>query len=247
MPRTQRQKSDSGIYHVMVRGINHQQIFEDDEDNLKMLECLQKCKAADEYKLYAYCLMSNHLHLLIEAKNDSLSLILKQIGTRFVYWYNWKYQRSGHLFQDRFKSEPVESDAYFLTVLRYIHLNPVSAKLCSNPSDYRYSSYRTYLNNTDDLVDISFALEMIGRDEFVRYHLEENDDKCLEHEANNRISDKEAQDLIKNVMGYKDLKTIQALALPERNDILRRLKAEQISIRQISRLTGVSKMIVERA
>ena len=247
MPRTQRQKSASGIYHVMIRGINRQRIFEDDEDNLKILECLQKYKAGGEFKLYAYCLMGNHLHLLINEKDDNLSQILKQVGTRFVYWYNWKYQRSGHLFQDRFKSEPVENDPYFLSVLRYIHLNPVNAKLCSDPSDYRYSSYRAYLRGTDGFVDTSFALVMIDRDEFIRYHHEENDDKCLEYESSKRISDNEAQDMIKNVTGYKDPGVIQALALLERNDALRRLKAERLSIRQISRLTGVSKKIVERA
>ena len=114
MPRSARKKSSSGIYHVILRGINKQRIFEDDEDNLYFLEKLKTYKDISGYELYAYCLMSNHLHLLIKEGGDSLSIAFRRIGASFVYWYNRKYSRSGHLFQDRFKSEPVETDEYFL-------------------------------------------------------------------------------------------------------------------------------------
>ena len=131
MPRSARKKSKTGIYHVMLRGINQQQIFEDNEDSEKFLQILKDCKAISEFKLYAYCLMGNHIHLLIHETEEPIEKFMKRIATRFVYWYNIKYQRVGHLFQDRFKSEPVEDDAYFLTVLRYIHqirLNQVFAR-----------------------------------------------------------------------------------------------------------------------
>ena len=127
MPRTARTKSESGIYHVMLRGINQQVIFKDEEDNRKFLEVLNDCKAVSGYKLFAYCLMGNHIHLLIKVEKEDLEQIFKRIGGRFVYWYNGKYSRGGHLFQDRYKSEPVETDEYFLAVLRYIHQNPVKA------------------------------------------------------------------------------------------------------------------------
>ena len=93
----------------------------------KFLQILKECKAISECKLLAYCLMGNHFHLLIKIENESLEQVFKRICGRFVYWYNTKYQRVGHLFQDRFKSEPVENDAYLLTVIRYIHQNPVKA------------------------------------------------------------------------------------------------------------------------
>ena len=127
MPRQARRKSESGIYHILLRGINRQQIFEDIEDFEKFLEVLKDCKAISDYKLFAYCLMSNHVHLLIKEEKEPIEQIMKRIATRFVYWYNIKYQRVGHLFQDRFKSEPVENDAYFMTVIRYIHQNPLKA------------------------------------------------------------------------------------------------------------------------
>ena len=111
----------------MLRGINQQQIFEDEEDNLRFLETLFKYKQQCGYEIYAYCLMGNHVHILLKEGKEDLTLVLKRIAGSYVYWYNWKYHRSGHLFQDRFKSEPVENDIYFLTVIRYIHQNPVKA------------------------------------------------------------------------------------------------------------------------
>ena len=108
----------------MVRGIDRQIIFNNDEDYSKYVEILRECKAISKFKLFAYCLMDNHVHLLLKAEDEDLSQIFKRIGVRYVYWYNWKYNRRGHLFQDRYRSEAVEDDSYFLTVLRYIHQNP---------------------------------------------------------------------------------------------------------------------------
>ena len=141
MPRQARRKSESGIYHIILRGINQQQIFEDEEDSRRFLETLSKYKEQCGYEIYAYCLMGNHVHILLKEGKENLTLVLKRIAGSYVYWYNWKYHRSGHLFQDRFKSEPVEDDAYFLTVIRYIHQNPVKAGICRNVDGYKFSSY----------------------------------------------------------------------------------------------------------
>ena len=111
----------------MLRGINQQDIFEDEDDYLRFLAIIRECKDISKFELYAYCLMTNHVHLLLKTGEEPLELIFKRIGSRYVYWYNLKYQRIGHLFQDRYKSEAVEDDAYFLTVLRYIMQNPMKA------------------------------------------------------------------------------------------------------------------------
>ena len=112
MPREARMKSESGIYHVMMRGINQQLILEDDEDNIKFLRVLKDYKEVCEYKIIAYCLMGNHIHLLIKEEKETLEHIFKRICGKYVYWYNGKYSRVGHLFQDRFKSEPIEDEKY---------------------------------------------------------------------------------------------------------------------------------------
>ena len=130
MPREARKISQNETYHIMLRGINQQQIFEDEEDYQKFIEIIKSYQAICEYKVFAYCLMGNHIHFLMEFGKESIGQVFKRIGSKYVYWYNIKYQRKGHLFQDRFKSEPVDDDAYFLTVNRYIHQNPVKAGLC---------------------------------------------------------------------------------------------------------------------
>ena len=145
MPRAAREKSSTGIYHVMLRGINHQIIFEDDEDYQKYLQTLKTYQEKSGYIIYAWCLMGNHLHLLVKEETEDLGIAFKRIGASYVYWYNWKYGRRGHFFQDRFKSEAVEDDSYFLTVIRYIHQNPLKAGIVKDITDYRWSSYGEYI------------------------------------------------------------------------------------------------------
>ena len=110
MPRQARKKSANGIYHIILRGINQQQIYEETEDYHKFIGILKDCQVLSGFKLYAYCLMGNHVHMMIKVEGESLEQIIKRIGGRYVYWYNSKYSRVGHLFQDRFKSEPIEDN-----------------------------------------------------------------------------------------------------------------------------------------
>ena len=197
MPRQARRKSESGIYHVMLRGINQQQIFEDSEDCEKFLQILKDCKVVSEYKLFAYCLMGNHIHLLVQEEKEPIEQVMKRLATRFVYWYNIKYQRIGHLFQDRFKSEPVEDDAYFMAVIRYIHQNPIKAGLCKDVSDYEYSSYNEFFKNSD-LIDTDFVLGIIPIEMFEQFNSQNTNDKCLEIEDKPvvRVTDEQAQKII---------------------------------------------------
>ena len=163
MPRTPRQKSESGIYHIMLRGINQQVIFEDDEDYEKFIETLKAYKEISGYKIFAYCLMSNHIHILLKVGKESVDKILKRIASSYVYWYNWKYYRRGHLFQDRFKSEPVEDEGYLLTVIRYIHQNPIKANIVRNIESYEYSSYSEYINTSDGLIDRQYIFSILDK------------------------------------------------------------------------------------
>ena len=129
MPRQSRQPSGTGIYHVMMRGINHQNIFDEQEDYYQFLTTMDVMAQSYEsdgtlagrnYVLYAYCLMSNHIHLLIREREDTIGMAIKRIASSYVYYYNHKYSRDGHLFRERFKSEPVNDMAYFVTLLRYM-------------------------------------------------------------------------------------------------------------------------------
>lgn len=244
MARQARKKSESGIYHIMLRGINRQQIFEDEEDRQKFLDTLENYKDLCGYTIYAYCLMGNHIHLLLKEGKEDLTQVFKRIGGSYVYWYNWKYHRCGHLFQDRFKSEPVEDDGYFLTVLRYIHQNPVKARICTRAEVYKYSSMKEYLS-FPFLVDTDFALSMITKEQFIEYHREENDDNCLELEDHFRLTDDEAKALIIKISKCRTIAEFQLLDRNARNACIHKLHNKGLSIRQISRLTGISKKIVE--
>ena len=169
MPRTARKKSSSNIYHIILRGTNHQPLFEDDADCKKFLEILAECKEASGFSLYAYCLMGSHAHLLIQVTYEGPGQIFKRIGSRYVYWFNRKYGRAGRLFHDRFISEPVEDTQQLFATIRYIHQSPVKAQPVSTMEAYRWSSYREYLKKRS-ITDTSFALKMMPRDAFIRFN-----------------------------------------------------------------------------
>lgn len=246
MPRQPRRKSESGIYHIMLRGINKQTIFEDDEDYFRFLETLKKYKTVSEYKIFAYCLMPNHIHLLLKIEKEDLDLIMKRIAGSYVYWYNWKHKRIGHLFQDRYRSEPVENDEYFLTVVRYIHQNPVKSGICKNVSDYKYSSYNQYLEGCG-IVDTDFCFDLIDKVEFIKFHNENNEDNCLDVEKNVfRLTDEEAKQLILSISNCKTLSEIQNFSTDKRDKLLKKLRNEGLSIRQISRLTGIGNYVIRK-
>ena len=249
MPRAARTKSESGIYHVMLRGVNKQQIFEEKEDYERFIHILEDCKKISEFDIFAYCLMGNHIHLLIKENKEPLETIFKRIGSRFVYWYNIKYDRQGHLFQDRYKSEPVNDDDYFVVALRYILRNPVKAGLCKTAGDYRYSCYNDYIEKgNQSIVDTEKGLSLIGEENFVEYINAENDDRCLEIETTSkvRITDEKAKDLIRQKTKCNSISDFQGLPKEKRDKLLKVLRSQGLSIRQINRLTGIPKGIVER-
>ena len=232
----------------MLRGINQQQIFEDSEDYDKFLGILSECKGICEYDLLAYCLMGNHIHLLLKEGSEPLEQVFKRICGRFVYWYNIKYCRVGHLFQDRFKSEPVDTEAYLLTVTRYIHQNPVKAGLCKHVWEYKYSSYAEYLGVTE-FVDTHYVLDICGIDEFVQLNNAPIETGCMDISEKSivRVTDEQARMLIQKIAKCGNASEFQNLDPERRNKCLQKLREKGVSIRQLSRLTGVSVYVVRKA
>lgn len=250
MPRTARKKSRMQIYHVMLRGINKQQIFFDDEDNRYFIRLLDRYKESCGYQLHAYCLMGNHVHLLIqEGKSGSIGESIRHIGSAFVYWYNIKYERSGHLFQDRYKSEPVESEAYLLTVFRYILMNPVKAGLCTRVEEYPYSSAREYLDGKEGITDTELLKNMLNNDVMREYIYRSNEDQCLEvnDTFRKRVTDEAAEEMIRRELGGTHPAVGKASERQTLNAAIKKLYQDGVSIRQLSRLTGISKKIIENA
>lgn len=228
----------------MIRGINQQNIFADDEDHKKFMDILDRYRKKIEYEIYAYCLMGNHVHLLIKEGKEVLSNTMKRIGTSYVCWYNWQYNRKGHLFQDRYKSEPVLDDAYFLTVLRYIHQNPLKAGLTNHIESYKWSSYTEYTIEPK-MVNIKFALALFDKEKdkaiegFKRFNTQLNSDQCLEvTEKRKTLSDKKIRQLVLNKFDI-DVALFHNAPSQTQTKILKYLKElDGSSLRQLSRLTG---------
>lgn len=245
MARRARRKSRTGIYHVISRGIDRQIIFEDNEDYRRLLDTLKECQEKSGCEIYAYCLMGNHIHLLLKENKEDLGIMFRRLGASYVYWYNKKYKRRGYLFQGRYKSEAVESDGYFLTVLRYIHQNPLKAKMVSDIADYPWSSYREYMEKSR-ICNIEFALNLFSEDRekaiklFREFNLAENKGQCLEYNQNERLNDTEAAAFIRSVARTQSSTEVQNFTKEERNKIIKKCREHGLSIRQIVRLTGVS-------
>ncbi len=166
MPRVRRIISSSKIYHVVSRGNEKKPIFLDNEDHERFLDLLRKKQKEKLFTLYAYCLMKSHYHAVLNEKDAGISSIMSSLNTAYAMYFNKKYDRVGHLFQGRFRSEAIEDEAYFLTAVKYVHNNPVAAKLVNEASQYPWSSYGSYLrfDGKDDLVECRFLLNMFSPD-----------------------------------------------------------------------------------
>ncbi|MDR7239609.1 transposase [Neobacillus drentensis] len=145
MVRSVRTWFQGAKYHVTSRGIRKSSLFFDEEDFEKYLTLVEETKERYPFILHTYCLMSNHTHLQIETKDTPLSLIMKNLNTKFAKYFNRKYHFSGHVFEKRYGDELLNSPEYEIDVSKYIHLNPVSAGMVANPEDYPWSSYRAFV------------------------------------------------------------------------------------------------------
>ena len=149
MPRSPRIQFENAFYHITSRGIEARKIFIDDKDKLKFIQYLKDDIKKFDILLYAYVLMDNHYHLLIETKKPNLSRFMQHLHTSYTVYFNLRHGRVGHLFQGRYKSIIVEKESYLLELVRYIVLNPVRAGMLKNPFKYRWSSLSSYLSGED--------------------------------------------------------------------------------------------------
>lgn len=243
MPRTARTKSSTGIYHVIIRGADRQNIFEDKNDYIKYLNYLEYYKAECAFDLYAYCLMSNHIHILLHVNSTPLKKIFQRINTAYACWFNMKYSRTGFLQQGRYHSEPVETQEYLYTVIRYIHHNPFKAGLESFPGEsYPWTSLFSYIHQNNNLVSTSHITNLIGGyDSFINYHNKTTDnDQCMDVETiRKRLPDDVAKQIIYDTCNCSNTKEFQDLSLISRDKAIILLNKKGISVRQLNRLTGI--------
>ena len=237
MPRQIRDLGDTGWVHIVIRGINRENLFYDKEDYERFFSTLYRFQKETESALAACCLMSNHVHLLLFEKNNEHAELIRKVLVSYASYYNKKYDRVGHVFQDRFRSEPVEDEQYFLNVVRYIYQNPEKAGICS-AGDYPY----TYLNE-DHVPTELFSTQ----EEWESFLDTPSDDRFLDYDSRKGYTDSEAVKLIESITGNSNPQKLQSTERIQRDEVLRQLKGKGLTIRQINRLTGINRNIVQRA
>lgn len=246
MPRQARIKSYTGIYHIMIRGINKEKIFKNSTYKNKVIEIIREIKKELEFDLIAYCVMDNHMHLLLKADEESLIIIMKKINIKYAMYYNKLEKRYGHVFQDRFKSEAVEDNNYLLGALRYIHNNPIKAGMINNIKGYKWSSAIEYLNKEEDLVSEKYLNEFLGlfkdKEDFIKFH--NQDDNILYIDT----KEEEAEQLsnivnhvIENFINKYELENQTQIDSKKREELAKILvNLDLITYRDIAELCNIS-------
>ena len=252
MGRQARQFSETGLYHIVFRGVNHCHLFEEDADYEKFLTILKTVKNEFQFDLYAYCLMSNHVHLLIKEINiGDIVGIMKKILTHYAGWFNRKYKRSGSLIANRYKSECVKNDEYLFSLVRYIHQNPVKAGIIEKTEEYQWSSYTDYIKGKSDITDDNFILETLSQDKetavkaFVNLHELFDDNEYIPSDSKRKTEAQVRREIIKLSDGMEP-NHIASLEKNDRNELIAKIKLGGLSIRQIERATGISRGIIAK-
>jgi len=172
MGRISRLISENGVYHIISKSVEETNLFNNDEERKLFLKILSEEKNKFNVKIFAFCLMKNHYHLLIKTTDNNLSNFIRNLNFRYSQLYNLKNFRKGHLFMDRFKSYLIKNDGYLLNVSRYIHLNPLESNLVKKPETYKWSSYKDYYyDEKDDLIDKKefYEITSINKNEYINY------------------------------------------------------------------------------
>ena len=246
-----RARSESGFYHVFHRGVSLFDIFEDDDDREYSLARLVQYANEFDVEIHAWCLMSNHVHLLLRANHEALSALMRKHGSVYARRFNAKHCRSGPLFEGRFGSVCIETDSQFMAVVRYIHRNPALHDESAAIKGYRWSSYGEYFTNVPNVCKIDFALSLFGGIEhFLRFHEPQRDQMFL-HErimdvgTSGPMKDDEARNRANAALATAGFPVsasqIGTLSRNERDRALACVKrVVGCSLRQLQRLTALA-------
>ena len=247
MPRKARELSPTGIYHIINRGINREAIFLDERDFSKYLSLLKRFSSEGSYEILAYCLMENHIHLLMNLHDDPPGIFIKKISVSYSAFFNRKYKRTGHLFQDRFKSIAVEDVRYLLTVVQYIHNNPEKAGVCS-ADKYKWSSFGEYVNS-GTLVNTDYMLRIAGGRESFLYSGTDCTHSDMENMKfeNRRKTDSEALSIIRSAIKEDDPRLLKCFNREYRDQAIRDILMQGVSAVQLARLTGINRSTIIRS
>lgn len=242
-----RRRSESGFYHVMLRGNAKQIIFEDDDDRRRFLALLGSSTQGTSISIVAWCFMDNHVHLVLADPKDEVSAALHDLAMSYALYFNRKCQRTGHVFEGRYKSLPIDTDEYLLQVVRYVINNPVAAGI-SSLDDYPWSSFPEYCGQKG-LTDVGIVLDMFESPEDFEQFCREGSqpyDRKLEHDS---VPDAMALPVANHIamqLGYRDVSQVTSLSREKQSAFLSDLADAGLTHKQIARLTGISASTISR-
>lgn len=246
VPRIARERSKNGIYHIMMRGIDKRWIFLQDQDYQRFMEYMERAKRKSEMQVLAYCLMKNHIHLLIKEGTEGIGDTIRRISVGYAQYHNKTHERTGHLFQNRFRSEAINDDRYLFTVFRYIHQNPLKAGLVKTIEEYPWSSYHEYLQKKPYIVDESLLWTKFSDEISLRtFHREKIEEGCLDLPEEIKYSDTE---LVFHIEKKIKIEELIALKPKIRNQQIKMIRDEtKVSIRQLAGVLKLGRNTVYRA
>ena len=246
MSRRNRQLSESGYYHVVLRGVGKMILFEGRSDYQAFLKLLANHAAKHGAAIIAYCLMSNHIHLVLRDDERNLSTLIHGMATAYAKRFNEQNCHVGHVFQSRFFSLPIDSDERLLEAVRYVHQNPYKAGV-DTIEDYEWSSYREYVRRPK-LVETGTIKGMLKSiDAFVRFMHEPGSSYRLPTIEKVKLNDQDAALLMHEVLNRTEIQALSGDSRSERDTALRKLRDAGIGIAQAARITGIGRNVVSRA
>lgn len=247
--RAARRPCETNVYHVFARGVGRQLIFEDDEDRFLFLDLMSRFSARDGVSFLAWALMDNHIHLLLRAPLPAISKFMARLESAYATAFNARHDRVGHLFQGRFGSQGIDSGKRLLAAVRYIHQNPVKAGM-SPGCLYRWSSYEEYIGSSH-LCDTDMVLGYFAnREEFESFHAVAETGRFADVEdegsRKSRLSDWRAEKRAAELFGEEWRHDLSLMGKEDRDARLRELISLGLSVRQLERLTGIGRGIIQR-
>ena len=251
MPRNARQRDEKGIHHVVVQGKRLENIFENEAEKELYLETLLQYKAKTGIKLYAFCILENHVHLVLqETKEESVSSFMRRVGVRFSYWYRQRYDLpvGERLFRGRYLSEPLHTEEGILEVVRHIHQEPVKQGLVLKMEDYEWSSYRLYLS-PGSFIDRRLILDSLHFGGGYQAYMEEEKEVAVLEEVPLKYgrTDEEVEALIQIRLMENGFSEWKQTSADEKREILKQLRyKDEVSIQQLSRVAGVNRGYIQR-
>ena len=254
MPRAARYLGEDMFNHCIIRGIDKHDIFFDDKDRIKFIKLLSQYKDKYDIKIGTYALMPNHVHLVVLGKDKNISKFFQSILISYSFYFNKKYERVGHLFENRYKNKVINTYSYMKNVVKYIHYNPEKAGI-SKFMDYKWSGYKEFFKKST-LIDKNMILLYYNEDvnqalkEFKQEHFQDINryyEDFAEFEMVNRLTDEQVKIIIDNRIERISGKKHDIFDKTVKESIIKEvLKIKGVSVNQISRVTGINRRLLAK-